>query len=91
MNTNTVLCCLFMLDLYILLSLFGLMFGLEDFEESSYGQLPGSLGPDYEYLHARQISHQLSFPSQTIPVCIRYIICVFCLNFKSQVNILAVY
>ena len=29
-------------------------FGLEclDFEESSYNQLPGSLSPDYKYLHA---------------------------------------
>ena len=26
-----------------------------DFEESSYNQLPGTLSPDYKYLHARQI------------------------------------
>ena len=46
-------------------------FGLEclDFEDSSYSQLPGSLSPDYKYL---------SFTSQTIPDCIRYVICVFC-------------
>ena len=37
-------------------------------------QLPGSLCPDYKYLHARQISHQLSFSSQTILDCIRYIV-----------------
>ena len=55
-------------------------FGLEclDFEESSYSQLSGSLRLDYKYLHARQIPHQLSFPTQTIPECIRYIIGDFC-------------
>ena len=39
-------------------------FGLEclDIEESSYSQLPGSLSPDYKYLHA--VPHQLSLPSQ---------------------------
>ena len=60
-------------------------FGLEclDFEESLYSQLPGSMNPDYKYLHARQIPHQLNFPSQTIPDCIRYIIGVSCYNFKS--------
>ena len=26
----------------------------------------------YKYLHARQIPHKMSFPSQTIPDCIRY-------------------
>ena len=62
-----------------------------DFEESSYNQFPGSLSPDCKYLHARQIPHQLSFPSQTIPVYIRYVIGVFCYNFKSQTNILASY
>ena len=37
-------------------------------------------------------SHVLaSVPSQTIPDCIRYIIGVFCYNFKSQTNILASY
>ena len=51
-------------------------------------QLPRSISPDYKYLHARQIPHQLSFHSQTIPDCIRYIIGVFCNNFKSQTNIL---
>ena len=51
-------------------------------------QLPGSLSPDYTYLNARQITHQLSFHSQTIPDCIRYIIGVSCCNFKSQTNIL---
>ena len=63
------------------------VFGLEclDFKESSYSQLPGSLSPDYKYLHA--VSHQLSFPSQTISDCIRYIIGVF----ESQTNILASY
>ena len=64
-----------------------------EFEESSifYCQLPESLSPDYKYLHVRQIPHQLCFPSQTIPDCIRYIIGVFCYNFKSQMNILASY
>ena len=38
--------------------------------------------------NARQITHQLSFHSQTIPDCIRYIIGVSCCNFKSQTNIL---
>ena len=58
---------------------FGSCFGLQclDFEENSYSQLPRSLRPDYKYLHARIIPHQLSFPSQTIPECIRYIIGVF--------------
>ena len=42
---------------------FGL--GCVDFEESLYSQLSGSLSLDYKHLHARQISHQLSFPSQT--------------------------
>ena len=37
----------------------------------------GSLSPDYKYLHARQIPHQMSFPSQTILDCIRNIIGVF--------------
>ena len=37
-------------------------------------QLSGSLSPDYKYLHARQILHQESFRSQTIPDCIRYTI-----------------
>ena len=27
---------------------------------SSYNQLPGSLSPDYKYLHASQILHKLS-------------------------------
>ena len=36
-------------------------------------------------------SSQQSFPSQTIPNCIRYIIGVFYYNFKSQANILASY
>ena len=31
------------------------------------GQLPGNLSLDYKYLHANQIPHQLSVPSQTIP------------------------
>ena len=35
--------------------------------------------------------HQLIFPFQTITDCIRYIICVFCYSFKSQMNILASY
>ena len=48
-------------------------FGLEclNFEESSYSQLPGRLSLDYKYLCARQIPHQLSFHSQTMPDCIR--------------------
>ena len=57
-------------------------------EKSSYSQLPGSASPDFKYLHARQIAHQLSFHSLTIPDCIRYIIRVFCYNFKSQTKIL---
>ena len=36
-------------------------------------------------------SHQLAFTFQTIPDCTRYIIGVFCCNFKSQTNILALY
>ena len=52
---------------------------------------PGSLSTDCKYLHARRIPHQLSFHSQTVPDCIRYIICAFCYNFKSQTNILASY
>ena len=36
------------------------------------------LNPDYKYLHARQTPYQLSFPSQTMPDRIRYIIGVFC-------------
>ena len=60
-------------------------------EESSYNQLPGSLSPVCKYLHARKISHKLSFSSQTIPDFIRYIIGVFCYNFKSPMNILASY
>ena len=69
-------------------------FGLEcqDFEQTSYSQLPESLSPGYKYLHTRQIPLQLtSFPSLTIPDCIRYIIGVFCCNFKSQTNVLASY
>ena len=31
----------------------------------TYNQLPGSLSPDYKYLHARQIPHQLSFSYQS--------------------------
>ena len=54
-----------------------------EFEENSYSQLPGSLSQDYKYMHARQIPHQLSFPSQTIPNYVRYIIGFFCYNFKS--------
>ena len=40
------------------------VFGLEclDFNESSYSQLP-----DYKYLHARKIPHQLNFTFKTIP------------------------
>ena len=37
-------------------------------------------------------AHIISYhEAQTIPDCIRYIICVFCYNFKSQTNILASY
>ena len=66
-------------------------FGLEclDFQESSDIHLE-SLSPDYIYLHAKQTPH-LSFPSQTIPDCIRYIIGVFWYSFKLQMNILASY
>ena len=60
-------------------------------KKSSYNQLSGSLSPDYKYLHARKISNQLSFPSQTISDCIRYIIGVFCYNFKSQTNMVVSY
>ena len=54
----------FILNFYILLSLFGLIFWLEclDFEENSNSQLPGSLSPGYKYQHAREIPDQLSFP-----------------------------
>ena len=38
-----------------------------DLEERSYSQLQGSLSQDYKYMHAKQIPHQLSFPSHTIP------------------------
>ena len=31
--------------------------------------------------------NKLSFPSQTIPECIRHITAVFCYNFKSKMNI----
>ena len=55
------------------------------------GQLPGNLSLDYKYLHANKIPQQLSVPSQTIPDYIRFIICVFCFNFKSQTIILASY
>ena len=44
------------------------------FKKVRNSQLPGNLSPDYKYLHARQILHQVSFRSQTIPDCIRYII-----------------
>ena len=64
----------------------------QDFEEGSHSQLPGSLSPDYKYLHERQIPHQpRSFPSQTILDCIRCIIGVVRYKFKSQMNILAAY
>ena len=53
--------------------------------------MPGSLSPDYKYLYARKIPHQMSFNSKTIPDCIGYIIGVFCYNFKSQTSILASY
>ena len=53
--------------------------------------LPGNLSPDYNDLHVSQISHTLSFYSKTIADCIRYIIGVFCYNFKSQMNIFASY
>ena len=48
------------------------------------GQLLGTLSLHYKYLHANQIPHQLSVPSQTIPDYIRYIIGVFCFNFNRQ-------
>ena len=70
----------------------------QDCEQSSYSQLPRSLSQGYKYLHARQIPHQLSFNSQTIPYYIKYIIGVFCyrltLNhrqtFLLHINTLAV-
>ena len=34
------------------------------FEESSYSQFPRRLSPIYKYLHAKQIPHQLRFPSE---------------------------
>ena len=84
----------FILGFYVYyLAYYASCFGLEyqDFEESSYSQLRGSLSPDYKYLHARQIYQQLSFPFQTIPDCIKYIIGVCCYNFNSHTNILALY
>ena len=40
----------------------------------NYYQLPGSLSPDFKYLHARQILHKLRDPSKMILAdCIRYI------------------
>ena len=45
--------------------------------KKAYNQLPGSLGPDYKYLHGRQIPYQVKLPSQTIPDCISYVIGVF--------------
>ena len=59
-------------------------FGLEDFEEYSYSQLPGSLSPDYKYLHASQIPHQRMFLSQTIPYCIRYYLFLFIYSIPSN-------
>ena len=67
------------------------MFDIECLDLKAYNQLPGNLSPDYKYLHARQIPHQLSFPTQTIPDCARHTIGVFCYNFKPQTNILASY
>ena len=87
-------CTVFILHFYIyelacLVSCFGLE--CQDLNKAhNYSQLPGSLSPDYN-LYARQIPHQLRFPSQTIPDCIRYIIDILCYNFKSQTNILALY
>ena len=59
--------------------------------KKAHNQFPKNLNADFESLHARQITRQLSFPSQTVPDCIRYIIGVFCYNFKSQTNTLASY
>ena len=76
---------------------------LKKLGESLHSQLPGSMSADYKYLHGRKFPHQLiddfvinvfrrqgcmNFTSQTIPDGIRYIIGVFCYNFKSQMNIL---
>ena len=55
-----------------------------EFEKCSYSQLPGSLSPHYKYLHARQIPHLLSYPSQTIPDCIRYIMGVFAITLNHR-------
>ena len=68
------------------------VFGLEclDFEKSSYSQ-SGSQSPEYKYVFANQIPHQLTCPSQTIPDRIRYTVGVFCYDVKSQMNILALY
>ena len=59
-----------------------------------YSQLPGTLSPDYKYLHARLIPRQLSCPSQTIPNCIRYIIVWFNIfhgelksSYRSSINL----
>ena len=41
------------------------MFGLEYLDSYTCNQLPGSLRPDYKYLHASQIPHRLSFASHT--------------------------
>ena len=81
-NSTDFILDLFLYDYVCLVSCFGLE--CLDFEESSYSQLPGNLSPDYKYLHARQIPHQLSFSSQTIPDCIRYIIDVFCYSFRDR-------
>ena len=37
----------------------------------------------YKYLHARQIPHQMSFPSQTIPDCIRLVSFAVTLNHRQ--------
>ena len=37
------------------------------------------------------IHSRMSFPSQTIPDCTRYMIGVFCYNYKSQMDILALH
>ena len=34
-----------------------LAFSAWTLKENSYSQLPGSLSPDYKYLHAQHISH----------------------------------
>ena len=55
-----------------------------DFEENSYSQLAGSLSPDYKNFHARQISQQPSFSSQTVPDCINILPVAFAITLNDR-------